>query len=159
MLGLLALPLILLGAAALGPMGSDSAAADEAGEIIRNRAPSDPERALFPLCGGGRRVTCVVDGDTIWLRGSKIRLADIDTPEVARPGCAREAELGRRAAERLRDLLNAGPFTLAPNPNGRSTDRYGRALHVIERGGQSIGQVLVNEGLASRWGGPRRTWC
>lgn len=116
-------------------------------------------RALFPVCAGPSRVTCVVDGDTIWLKGTKIRIADIDTPEVSRPGCPREAALGRRATERLRQLLNAGPFTLLPAPDGRMEDRYGRALRVVHRDGESLGRVLVREGLAAPWGGPRREWC
>ncbi|MEE4315850.1 MAG: thermonuclease family protein [Erythrobacter sp.] len=130
-----------------------------AGEPVAAQSASDGERALFPVCGGGRRVTCVVDGDTIWYRGAKIRIADIDTPEVNRPACQREAALGRRATERLRELLNAGAFTLEPPPSGRTRDRFGRELRVIKRGGQSLGQVLVSEGLASRWGGQKRRWC
>ncbi len=50
--------------------------------------------AHFPRCGGGARVTCIVDGDTVWYRGEKIRIADIDTPETSRPGCARERRMG-----------------------------------------------------------------
>nr|MDX8317344.1 thermonuclease family protein [Agrobacterium rosae] len=34
----------------------------------------------FSMCNGGHRITCVVDGDTFWFRGEKIRIADIDTP-------------------------------------------------------------------------------
>jgi endonuclease YncB( thermonuclease family) len=34
----------------------------------------------FAVCGLIRH-TCVIDGDTIWLEGVKIRVADIDTPE------------------------------------------------------------------------------
>jgi endonuclease YncB( thermonuclease family) len=123
------------------------------------QAMGDGERALFPLCEGGRRTTCVVDGDTIWYRGLKIRIADIDTPEVARPGCPREAALGRQATARLRQLLNAGAFSLEPLPDGRSQDRFGRALRLVTRNGESLGQVLVREGLATRWDGPRRNWC
>ena len=33
--------------------------------------------ASFPICGGGSRSTCVVDGDTFWLEGTKYRIADI----------------------------------------------------------------------------------
>ncbi len=123
------------------------------------RTAAEQHRALFPVCGGAARVTCVVDGDTIWLRGTKIRIADIDTPEVSRPGCEREAALGRRATERLRELLNAGPFSLLPPPDGRLQDRYGRELRLVQRGGRSLGEVLVREGLAVRWGGPRARWC
>jgi endonuclease YncB( thermonuclease family) len=59
----------------------------------------------FAICGTVRR-TCVVDGDTFWLDGTKIRIADIDTPEIGRPRCDLEYELGMRATRRLVDLLN-----------------------------------------------------
>lgn len=119
----------------------------------------EAHRALFLVCSGPVRVTCVVDGDTIWYRGTKIRIADIDTPEVSQPGCPRERALGQRATERLRQLLNAGSFALAPPPDGRTRDRFGRELRIVTRGGESLGAVLVSEGLAARWGGPRRAWC
>lgn len=119
----------------------------------------DRESARFSLCSGPVRVTCVVDGDTIWYRGEKIRIADLDTPEVSNPGCANEAMMGRRATQRLVTLLNAGPFTLEPNPEGRSQDKYGRTLKLVTRGGASLGEVLVREGLAEQWGGVRRAWC
>jgi endonuclease YncB( thermonuclease family) len=120
---------------------------------------ADREQARFGLCSGSVRVTCVVDGDTIWYRGEKIRIADLDTPEVSKPACAAEAAMGRRATLRLQALLNAGPFTLEPNPSGDSVDRYGRSLMVVTRGGESLGEVLVREGLAEQWGGPRKAWC
>lgn len=122
-------------------------------------APAESERALFPVCAGSRRVTCVVDGDTIWYQGTKIRIADIDTPEISQPACPRERELGERATERLRELLNQGSFALDTPPDGRTQDRYGRELRIVTRSGRSLGEVLVDEGLAARWGGPRKTWC
>jgi endonuclease YncB( thermonuclease family) len=129
------------------------------GEPAAAQTTRDRERVLFPICDRGKRVTCVVDGDTIWYRGTKIRIADIDTPEVGRPRCPREAALGRRATARMRELLNAGPFSLEPLANGRTQDRFGRELKVITRDGRSLGSVLVREGLAARWGGPKRRWC
>lgn len=36
----------------------------------------------FALCDETIRVNCVVDGDTIWFRSEKIRIADIDAPEI-----------------------------------------------------------------------------
>ena len=35
----------------------------------------------------------------------------------------------------------------------------GRALRVVTRGGESIGGMLVAEGLARRWDGARHPWC
>ena len=89
--------------------------------------------------------------------GEKIRVADIDTPETHPPRCEREAELGRRATLRLQELLNAGPVAL--ESSGRDIDRYGRKLRIVTRGGQSLGTVLVAEGLARRWDGARHPWC
>jgi len=120
---------------------------------------SDREQAHFPICTGSNRITCVVDGDTIWYRGTKIRIADIDTPEVSRPCCANEAAIGRRATERMQALLNAGTFTLTPSEDGRDSDYFGRKLRVVMRGGVSLGETLIAEGLAERWGGPKVAWC
>lgn len=111
----------------------------------------------FAACSGSIRFNCVIDGDTIWARGEKVRLADIDTPEVFSPRCAQELARGLRASERLLQLLNQGPFTL--ETMGRAEDRYGRALRVAMRDGLSLGQILVGEGLARPWDGARHSWC
>ncbi|WP_295531820.1 thermonuclease family protein [Novosphingobium sp. Chol11] len=118
---------------------------------------TDTDRGAFASCSGSNRITCVVDGDTFWYRGRKIRIADINAPEVSRPGCAREAALGAAATRRLTELLNAGPFTLAIE--GRETDRYGRALRVVLRRGISLGVQLEREGRAEPWRGRRGDWC
>ena len=120
-------------------------------------AAGDLEQGQFTRCKGSHRVTCVVDGDTFWFEGRKIRISDINTPEISRPDCRREAELGEQATQRLTVLLNSGPFTLMRD--GRDTDRYGRELRVLVRDGQSLGEMLVAEGLAERWQGRRGNWC
>jgi endonuclease YncB( thermonuclease family) len=111
----------------------------------------------FRLCAERRHANCVIDGDTIRYGGVKIRLADIDTPEVFSPKCPDEASLGRQATGRLQELLNAGPVGLMPIE--RDADRYGRKLRVVTRNGRSLGDILVAEGLARRWDGRRRSWC
>lgn len=120
-------------------------------------AARDTESAAFSLCKRGGAANCVVDGDTIWYRGSKIRIADIDTPETHQPRCAAEAARGAAATRRLHQLVNAGPFTL--QSINRDEDRYGRKLRILTRGGQSLGAVLVAEGLARFYEGGRRSWC
>jgi endonuclease YncB( thermonuclease family) len=117
----------------------------------------DAIKARFARCGGGSRVTCVVDGDTFWYQGEKVRVADIDAPEVTKPECSREAELGDRATDRLIALLNAAPFSLRAADG--EFDQYGRRLLTVIRNGRSLGATLVAEGLAERWGGPRINWC
>ena len=125
--------------------------------VLRPGAATDAESADFSLCGSGARVDCVVDGDTFWYRAEKYRVADINTPEVSSPGCAEETALGARATRRLETLLNAGPFSL--EPVDRDRDAYDRLLRVVTRGGESLGDVLVQEGLAERWRGYRGSWC
>lgn len=100
----------------------------------------------------------VVDGDTFWHGGDKIRIADIDTPETHPPRCAYEAQLGAEATQRLDELLAEGPFELRPT-GGRDVDRYGRKLRLVVRDGRSLGGVLVAEGLARPWTGRREPWC
>ena len=121
--------------------------------------PADRERARFGLCSGRVRVTCVVDGDTIWYQGTKIRVADINAPEVSKPDCAREAMLGDRATARLTELLNAGNFALVRPEGTPDQDKYGRSLRELHRNGESLGAVLVGEGLAEEWNGARIDWC
>ena len=111
----------------------------------------------FELCGMVRK-TCVVDGDTFWLDGVKIRIADIDTPEISEPKCDSEYDLGMKATYRLRDLLNEGPFELSSIGN-RDEDKYGRKLRIVVRNGRSVGDQLVGEGLARTWTGRREPWC
>lgn len=118
--------------------------------------PQDRITARFVLCSEGRG-DCVVDGDNLRLAGERYRLLDINAPEISSPHCDAELALGEAASRRLRDLLNAGPFSLASGPE--QTDSYGRKLRRIIRGGRSLGDVLVAEGLAEPWQGYRRNWC
>jgi micrococcal nuclease len=112
----------------------------------------------FEKCTDGHRTTCVIDGDTLWIDGTKVRVADIDAPEISEPKCASELALGNRATERLIELVNKGSFELQAWP-GRDKDRYGRALRVLVRNGHSLGDILVSEGLARTWTGRREPWC
>jgi micrococcal nuclease len=100
----------------------------------------------------------VIDGDTFDYAGVRIRIADIDTPEV-RGRCPYETALAARATARTRQLLAAGDFQLHALPSGRDEDRYGRKLRIVTRGGRSVGDVLVAEGLARTWTGRREPWC
>ena len=126
------------------------------GTSTRNGA-AEQYQVSFTRCSGPIRVTCVVDGDTIWLKGEKIRIADINTPEVGSPECPAEHAMGERATSRLTALLNDGGFSL--ETIDRDEDRFGRKLRIITRDGESLGGTLVGEGLAEEWTGSRRSWC
>lgn len=111
----------------------------------------------FALCSRPVRANCVVDGDTFWFRGEKIRIADIDAPEISQPACPAERQAGEMSRDRLLAMLNEGRFSLTAG--WRDVDRYGRKLRIVSRAGQSLGERLVEEGLARRWSGPDFGWC
>ena len=106
---------------------------------------------------GNPAFVSVIDGDTFRYREERIRIADIDTPEV-RGRCPYESDLAERATTRMRALLAAGPFELR-RTGTRDEDVYGRKLRIVMRRGQSLGDVLVAEGLARPWRGHREPWC
>jgi endonuclease YncB( thermonuclease family) len=122
-------------------------------------SPDDPDgvRADFGFCHAGGGHNCVVDGDTLYLQGVKIRIADIDAPETHEPKCPSEKALGDRATRKLHQLVNSGEVTLAPID--RDEDGYGRKLRIVKVDGESVGDTLVGDGLARWYAGGRRPWC
>lgn len=121
-------------------------------------ATTEQVAATFTSCGPGRGAACVIDGDTFKLGDRTIRITGIDAPELTGPRCAAEAVLARRAADRLRTLLNQGLFDMVAHRFQRQ-DQHGRDLMVIKRNGVSIGGQLIDEGLAHRYIGSKRSWC
>ncbi|MDP1731549.1 MAG: thermonuclease family protein [Devosia sp.] len=95
------------------------------------------------------------DGDSLRLRGDRIRLLDIDAPELDQ--ICWEAEggewpCGRAAHRRLVDLLRQGATSCQP----QKQDTYGRTLASCTVGGRDLGAVLVSEGMAIAHGGYER---
>lgn len=102
-----------------------------------------------------RRITCVVDGDTLWYKGTKIRLISIDTPEVE-GRCAAERQIAAKATQYLTTLLNTGLRKIEYD----GEDRYGRALARLWVTGGEVGPAMLAAGLAEPY--PRRgppPWC
>lgn len=145
---------------AAGPPRFEAASENEdAAESETDEAAADSGafRAQFGFCHTGGGTNCVVDGDTLWLQGQKIRIADIDAPETHDYRCPEEKALGDRATRRLQQLVNSGSVTLSPID--RDEDRYGRKLRIVMVDGMSVGDTLVGEGLARWYEGGRRPWC
>jgi len=111
----------------------------------------------IPICGSGPRITCVVDGDTFWLNGEKVRLEGIDTPETTNGVCGGEAErrLGRVATARLAEILGDGDLSVSRS----GFDRFGRTLATATVNGRDVGAILVSERLARNWPDGNEFWC
>ena len=98
----------------------------------------------------------VYDGDTIIIAHQRMRLLDIDTPEISRPRCAAEKTRGYQARDRLRTLVaNAERIEVA---DSGQRDRYERPLIHLVIDGQDTGSLLVSEGHAVPWRPGRQAW-
>ncbi|MFM7676003.1 MAG: thermonuclease family protein [Synechococcus sp.] len=88
-------------------------------------------------------VLSVGDGDTVRVRSAgrelTVRLACIDAPEL------RQAPHGANARQQLRSLLPVGSSV---ELRSKATDRYGRRVAELLRGGRNLNQELVGSGAA-----------
>lgn len=116
----------------------------------------------FGRCGVARGHACVVDGDTFRIGQRRIRIVEIDAPELA-GRCQSERDLAEAATVKLQALLNEGPFVMRGRID-RPRDRYGRELRSVSRqrpdgSTQSIAAELRGAGLARRYLGRKASWC
>ena len=114
-------------------------------------------KASFGYCYAGGGTNCVVDGDTFYIGGEKVRIAGIDAPETHPPRCADEARLGNQATQKLHALLNSGAVTMTSIDRDR--DVYGRLLRNVVVGDQDVGEAMISAGVAREYGSGRRAWC
>jgi endonuclease YncB( thermonuclease family) len=88
----------------------------------------------------------VVDGDTIRIEGTSVRLWGIDAPE-GRQECVKRGKLwlpSSEATEVLRGLLSASVLVCEP----RHRDRNGRTVALCRAGGIDVGGEMVRLGWA-----------
>lgn len=91
-------------------------------------------------------ISKIYDGDTITLStGEKVRLLQIDTPELSPGECYAE-----EARSALVSLLNTpGQITLNMDPQLDKVDRYGRLLRYVFIGKTNVNLKLVEIGAAA----------
>ena len=92
------------------------------------------------------KVVKIYDGDTITMGdGLKVRLLQIDAPELAEGECYAD-----KAKATLVSLLSKkGAITLKADPVSASFDRYGRALRYIFVGKVNVNLEMVRQGAAA----------
>jgi micrococcal nuclease len=121
-----------------------------AAAVVVLAAAAVSDTAARPTAGsaGDARVARVVDGDTIVLSGgTRVRLVQIDTPEVGTGEC-----FSRAAARALAAMLPVGAsVTLVADPRLDRVDRYGRLLRYVFRKGRNVNLELVRRGAATVW--------
>jgi micrococcal nuclease len=116
-----------------------------------------PVATSFQVCGT-IRLNCIVDGDTFWFKDEKIRISNIDAPEL--PGSKRcidlrigknpswcDFELGAHSRDALRDFLSSGQIEISRE----GEDQYGRTLAKVAVNGEDAGDQLIAMGYAREW--------
>jgi len=105
--------------------------------------PLYPLQVESPLSG----TASVIDGDTIEMHGTRIRLHGIDAPE-ARQECTRRDgtawRCGQQAALALSDHIGRAVVRCEP----RDRDRYGRIVAVCFLAGEDLNRWMVAGGWA-----------
>jgi endonuclease YncB( thermonuclease family) len=107
-------------------------------------AEPDPESA--PRTEATAAETRVVDGDTVVIRGERIRIAHIDAPEAGQVHLGTGADAGRAAAAALRRFLDEAQDRIEVLPI--ETDAYGRTVAMLRIGPYDVGLTLVKMGMA-----------
>lgn len=120
------------------------------------------ERLDGPVPGTVEKVT---DGDTflikakIWLGQElvvKVRLADVDTPELTRPKCEAERDLAKRAKVFAANRLLGRGVLLHDIRHGKYA---GRVVAKITTAEGDLGEHLLNAGLARSYKDKATSWC
>ena len=102
-----------------------------------------------PSAGSARieGTASVTDGDTLMVRGVRIRLYGIDAPErdqTCRREDGRSWSCGPEATAELRRLVSGEKISCEV----QDRDRYGRSVSMCRVGGTDIGSEMVRAGLA-----------
>jgi endonuclease YncB( thermonuclease family) len=120
--------------------------------------------AMRPIASaqGPCRIIRVIDGDTVSLicpedGMQSARIMGFDTPELYAPRCVGEFVAAQKASWALRTLIQRADRLELRH---QGTDRYGRALVVLELNGVDVAREMIRAGHGRPYGGGLRgTWC
>jgi endonuclease YncB( thermonuclease family) len=89
----------------------------------------------------------VVDGDTLELRGERIRLFGVDAPELGQPWWddgGREQDAGQSARDALAMLVQGKRLAVTV----LREDQYRRSVAIVKVDGRDVARLLVSQGWA-----------
>ena len=90
-------------------------------------------------------IASVIDGDTIEIRGERIRLDAIDAPESSQlclDAAGKRYRCGQKSAFALADMI--GRSVVSCEPKGR--DRYKRTIAICFKGATNLNGWMVTQG-------------
>ena len=115
--------------------------------IIRyNNDRAASSHSITPQCKGTAAcftdsVTYIVDGDTLDVGSTRIRLTLVNTPEVGQPGYT-------EAKDFTAQHCSVGSQALVDEDDGQTGGSYGRTIAVVYCGGANLNAELLSTGLA-----------
>jgi endonuclease YncB( thermonuclease family) len=120
-------------------------------------SPQNAMAALVLLAATGAALSdsmteqaSVIDGDTLEIHGTRIRLWGIDAPEstqLCRGSDSLQYRCGAKSANDLDAFIAGRPVSCIPV----SPDQYGRTVATCSVGGADLGEWLARNGLALDW--------
>ena len=102
------------------------------------------------------------DGDTCYVtvdgKNNKIRLLELDTPEISKPKCDEELELGLKARDYINNLIeNASSIEFKTE---YKEDYFGRILSYLIIDGEDVSAKLVSNNLGVVYDrNNKNDWC
>lgn len=90
-------------------------------------------------------VASIIDGDTIEIHGTRIRLSGVDAPESGR--YCETVNVYQRASQALEHLVQGRTVSCAVS----GLDRFGRSVAICRIGGTDLSQMMVAQGWARDW--------
>lgn len=113
--------------------------------ILLHSAPTHPATDQRTISGVPR----VIDGDSLVISKTRIRLAQLDAPELkqtCRLPSGRVLQCGIEAKVQLQRIIARSSGVVSCDV--LNTDRYGRAVAVCYADGVDVGHVMVTDGYA-----------
>ena len=102
------------------------------------------------------------DGDTCYVtinsKNEKIRLLELDTPEISKPKCDAELELGLEARDYLNNLITNA--TTIEFETDYTKDYFGRILSFLIIDGEDVSAKIVSNNLGVVYDkNIKKDWC
>ena len=102
------------------------------------------------------------DGDTCYVTvdgtKTKIRLLELDTPEISKPKCDTELQLGLKARDYLNDLIDNA--TTIEFKTDYTEDYFGRILAYLIVDGEDVSAKIVSNNLGVVYDrNNKQDWC
>ena len=102
------------------------------------------------------------DGDTCYVtinsKNEKIRLLELDTPEISKPKCDAELELGLEARDYINNLITNA--TTIEFKTDYTKDYFGRILSFLIIDGEDVSAKIVSNNLGVVYDKKnKKNWC